>query len=202
MRTQGFTLIEAMMAMAVLLVAVLALASTQIVVTRGNRQSDRTLQASALATDLEENIGRWGSINYLDPRLSPGLTVTSTTDPAITAKWDMGTSNPVPAASKAQFSDAPTDPNATTANALNGLGLYQGLSANLSDGGAAAGQPDFIRYWNVYAIDPCSLGTAMADGVLVQIIVRWVDPGSGYRQITSATFVTNPQAQASSTCPI
>jgi prepilin-type N-terminal cleavage/methylation domain-containing protein len=196
----GFTLIEVMMAMSVLLIAVLALSTTQIIASRANRQSDRTVQASALATDLAENMGRWA---YNDPRLAPQATVTTTNDPSIQAKWDMGTAATVPSAQKAQFSDAPVDVNATNANSLNSLGpAYQGLSANLADGGASAGGQDFIRYWNVFAIDPCSLGTPLADGLLVQIIVRWADPGYGFRQITSSAFKTNAQAQASSTCPL
>jgi len=52
------------------------------------------------------------------------------------------------------------------------------------------GVPDFIRYWNVYAIDLASSGTP--NGLFIQIIVRWKQPGFGYRQITASKFKRNP----------
>jgi prepilin-type N-terminal cleavage/methylation domain-containing protein len=179
-RPRGFTLIEALIASAILLVALAALLPLQVVGARMNRWSERTLDASLLATDLSENVARW---SYTDARLNPLVTVSSFSDSAVSAHWDMGTS--ATASQTAEFSDSPTrDPNATTFNALGAT--YQGLSSDV-DGD---GKTDFTRYWNVYAVDLAGTGTP--SGKLVQIIVRWNEPSTGWHQIAVTTFKRNP----------
>ena len=177
---RGSTLIEAMVASAILIVALAALLPLQVMGVRMNRWSERTLEASALATDLAESIERW---SYSDSRLQSLLTVRSVDDPAVDVTWDMGTSDT--ASSKAQYSDLPTsDLNATTSSAL--AQNYQGLSSDV-DGD---GKPDFIRYWNVYEVDVGGTGTP--NGKLVQIITRWKEPNVGWHQIAISTFRRNP----------
>jgi len=177
---RGFTLVEAMIASAILAIALAALLPLQVMGARMNRWSERTLDASLLGTDLSENIARW---SYSDPRLAPLITVSSFNDSTLVATWDMGTSQRAPR--KAQFSDSPTsDQNATSYNALGTT--YQGLSADV-DGD---GKVDFTRYWNVYAIDPINSGTP--SGKLIQIIVRWNEPNVGWHQVTMTTFKRNP----------
>ena len=177
---RGFTLVEAMIASAILIISLAALLPLQVIGVRMNRWSERTLDASLLATDLSENIARW---SYSDARLAPLGTVSSFSDSTVAAGWDMGTS--AHASHRAQFSDSPsTDQNAGAYNALGAS--YQGLSSDL-DGD---GKPDFTRYWNVYAIDLTGSGTP--SGKLVQVIVRWNEPNVGWHQVTMTTFKRNP----------
>jgi len=177
---RGFTLVEALVASGILLVALAALLPLQVMGTRMNRWSERTLDATLLATDLSENISRW---SYTDARLNPLLTVSSFSDSAVAARWDMGTAARV--SQKAQYSDSPTsDSNATT---YAGLGAtYQGLSSDIDGDGKA----DFTRYWNVYAVDATGSGTP--SGKLIQIIVRWNEPSVGWHQVAVTTFKRNP----------
>ncbi len=179
---RGFTVIEALITMVVLIIALLGFATLQIVGVQANYFGDRLVQASELATDLAENIRRWP---YTDPRLTPSATLvgpSAMSAPTITGTWDLGTSPTT--TSKAQYSDLANDPNATNVGALTAN--YQGLSSDVNGDGV----PDFIRYWNVYAIDLSNSGTP--NGLLVQIIVRWKQPGFGYRQVTTTAFKSNP----------
>ncbi len=179
---RGFTMIESMITMVVLIIAFLGFATLQLVGVQANYFGDRLVQASQLATDLAENVRRWP---YTDPRLTPLSTITgpsAISDPSITGNWDLGTS--LATSSKVQYSDLANDPNATNPGALGTN--YQGLSSDVNGDGV----PDFTRYWNVYAIDLSNSGTP--NGVLVQIIVRWKQPGFGYRQVTATAFKSNP----------
>lgn len=178
--SRGFTLVEAMVASAILMIALAALLPLQVMGARMNRFSERTLDATLLATDLSENITRWA---YTDARLTPMITVSSLADSAIAARWDMGTS--ARASQTAQYSDSPKqDPNAGTYAALGTT--YQGLSSDVDGDGTA----DFTRYWNVYAVDATGSGTP--SGKLIQIIVRWNEPQVGWHQIVVTTFKRNP----------
>jgi len=178
--SRGFTLVEAMVASAILMIALAALLPLQVMGARMNRWSERTLDASLLATDLSENIARW---SYSDGRLTPLATVSTFSDSTLASTWDMGTS--ARASHRAQYSDSPTpDQNATT---YDGLGAtYQGLSADVNGDGT----PDFTRYWNVYAIDLTGSGTP--SGKLIQVIVRWNEPNVGWHQVAVTTFKRNP----------
>jgi prepilin-type N-terminal cleavage/methylation domain-containing protein len=177
---RGFTLVEAMVASAILLIAIAALLPLQVMGARMNRFSERTLDGTLLATDLSENITRW---TYTDPRLNPLQTISSFNDSAVSSRWDMGTS--AQATTTAEFSDSPKpDQNAGTYNALGPR--YQGLSSDVDNDGTA----DFTRYWNVYAVDTTGSGTP--SGKLVQIIVRWNEPQVGWHQVVVTTFKRNP----------
>jgi len=178
----GFTMVEAIITMAVLVIAFTGFATLQVVGVQANYFGDRLIQASELATDLAENIERWP---YTDPRLTPGSTLTGSSamsSTAITGTWDLGSRSST--SYRAQYSDLANDPNATNPGVL--AANYQGLSSDVN----LDGIPDFIRYWNVYAIDFSSSGTS--NGLFIQIIVRWKQPGFGYRQITASKFKRNP----------
>src|SRR5262245_35018021 len=143
--SRGFTIMEAMITMAVLVVAFTGFATLQVVGVQANYFGDRLIQASELATDLAENIERW---SYTDPRLTPLSTLTGSmamSSPVITGTWDLGTGGAT--SYRAQYSDLVGDPNASNPGAL--ATNYQGLSSDVNGDGI----PDFIRYWNVYAID-------------------------------------------------
>src|SRR5215831_8752868 len=100
---RGFTMIEAMITMAVLVVAFTLFTTLQVVGVQANYFGDRLIQASELATDLAENIERWP---YNDPRLTPKTTLTGSTamsSAAITGTWDLGMRSTT--SYQAQYSD-------------------------------------------------------------------------------------------------
>src|SRR4051812_33542209 len=92
---RGFTLIESMIAIVLLLVGSVGLMSLQIISSRTNAGATKIMQALALANDLTANIERW---NYTDSRLNTGVIIADVTDPAVAAKWEMGTQATVPSA--------------------------------------------------------------------------------------------------------
>jgi type IV pilus modification protein PilV len=194
---RGFTLIEAFIALTLLAIGLLGLASLQIVAVRANTVATRMSHASELASDLAENVQRW---DYSDARLQPLPTAVGSTDEVyVTSRADMGRSDPVDkqldnvtAASKAEFGELPSDSgNATTNDALLlGTVKYGGTTVGASGG-------DYRRYWNVFHVDSPSI-----QGKLVQIIVRWPEAGLGgaggaigMRQIVCTTFKADPAAQ-------
>ncbi|MBF5042810.1 hypothetical protein FGE12_10435 [Aggregicoccus sp. 17bor-14] len=169
---RGTTLVEAMIAMGVVLVGLLGFASLQIITSRANVFNKRMAQATTVAQELAENMRGWP---YADSRLSPGTAITSLADTNLTSGWDLGraaTPSPTP-----QFSDSVL----TAAN-------YRGLALDADRDGTA----EFTRYWNVYAAN--LTGGGQANGKLIQIIVRWKEPGLGFRQVTTMAYKPNPQA--------
>jgi Tfp pilus assembly protein PilV len=180
--SRGFTLIEAMITMGILIIAFSGFATLQVIGVQSNYFGDRLIQASALATDLAENIERW---SYTDSRLTPQATLTGASamsSTAITGTWNLGTRSAT--SYRAQYSDLANDTNASNPGALGTN--FQGLSSDVNGDGI----PDFFRYWNVYAIDLANSGTP--NGLFIQIIVRWKQPGFGYRQVTASKFKRNP----------
>lgn len=188
---RGFSLIEGMIAIVIMLIGLLGLASLQVVGVRANSFGRHMQQASMLASDLAENIERW---DYNDTRISPTTlrtwNVSNSSDTStMDSKYDLGRADAPSLTS--DFSDKVGDSKATVANALGTT--YAGLSSD-TDGD---GTPDFVRYWNVW-------GTTInaAEGVTgktIQIIVRWKEPGFGWRQITTLTFKAIPNALDTST---
>jgi Tfp pilus assembly protein PilV len=179
---RGFSMVEAVITMAVLVLAFTGFATLQVVGVQANYFGDRLIQASELATDLAENIERW---SYTDSRLTPLTMLTGSgamSSTAITGTWNLGRSSTTPY--QVQYSDLTGDPNASNPGAL--ATNYQGLSSDVNRDGI----PDFIRYWNVYAIDLGNTGTP--NGLFIQIIVRWKQPGVGYRQVSVSKFKRNP----------
>ncbi len=172
MKARGFSLIEVVMAMAVLTIGIMGLSELQVIGVKGRDFARNITTASLLAHDLSANMDGW---TYTDSRLNPLATVTSTTDPTVTAHWDMG--RLVTVTTKAEFGEVANDTNATTSGAL-GTG-YTGI----------ASPSGFYRYWNVFALSLSGGTTAK----LVQIIVRWNEPGFGMRQVAFSTVLTNPQ---------
>ncbi len=175
------SIIEALVAGAVLLIGLFGIAGLQLVAVSTNFEGRSIAQASAIATSFASNISRW---DYTDTRLSARATVTSLTDPAITSSYDMGRSST--ASYQVEYSDVASDPNALNSGALSSS--FPGLSTDVD----RDGKIDFRRYWNVYAVDPTSSGTPT--GKLVQVIVRWKEPSYGYRQVSSTAFKVNPNA--------
>lgn len=175
---RGFTLLEGMIAILVMLVGLLGLAGLQVVGVRANHFGKRMAEASALALDLSEQINNW---NFADTRLVPLATITGPSDPGLLGT-DLGRN--ATTIYSPEYSDLAGDPNVTDAAKRGVLATnYQGISSDVLRNGA----PDYVRYWNVYTYTD---GTS--NGLYVQIFVRWKEPGLGYRQINMAAFKTNP----------
>jgi type IV pilus modification protein PilV len=189
---RGFTMIEALIAMVVMLIGLLGLASLQVVGVRSNHFGRKMAIASALMHDLADSVQQW---DYGDTRLTaPRAIVTSTTDSTITSRWDMG--RDTTASYTADYAEQAADANATNQGQLTAANYTGLLAANLdrdyADPKTAA--LGIRRYWNVFTVDVT--GDGQAQGKLVQIIVRWKEPGLGMRQITGSTFRPNPAASS------
>src|SRR5262252_6573757 len=110
-----------MVTLVILLIGALSITALRIAALRANFSGDRMIQASSLATDLEESVKRW---DYNDARLHAGSSIGMVLDGGIAvppSTWDMGTSQTVPyVANFSDFATGPTypTPNATTPSAL------------------------------------------------------------------------------------
>lgn len=194
-RTRGFTIIEAMVALVVLAVGLLGLASIQVVAVKAASIGASMQKASALATDLLANMQQW---DYNDARLNTTrTTITSTSDAAVaTAANDTSraaTPNPTP-----DFGEPSSGATTNNALTLNGTVVYQGLTAATLPGNTKT----INRYWNVFPVQLPN-GSTVAQGKLIQVIVRWTEQdlratgntsGAGYRQLVFTTYKTNPGA--------
>lgn len=184
---RGATLIEAMIAMAVLLIGMAGFASLQVISVRANHFAKRISAASALAVEITEHAQRWAYTG--DPRLTPYATINGCTqtdyqpclnDATLTARWNLGTTQTL--AYTPQFDDSTLSP---VGFPWTGTPIVTGGSPAVT--GADVDRdtvPEFQRYYNVYQFGNF--------GRLVQVIVRWKEPGFGYRQVTNMAFRLDP----------
>ena len=184
---RGFSLVEAMIASAVMLIGLLGLAGLQIVGLRANNLGKRMAQASLLAQDLAQNMQIW---SYSDPRLVPQNDVTlhgNTNAPGIAKYWDLTNSDVLVSnvdGSALTFDYTDGGAGATQLNQL--AAGYSGVRSPTDSSLPAGEQVIFQRYWNVYNIDLTGSGTPQ--GRLVQIVVRWKEPRFGYRQVNASFY--------------
>lgn len=169
---RGFTLMDSMAGLAVMLVGVTGLMSlfTTGVVMNGNAR--RMTRATAIAEDLLNNIALWP---YQDN--APG-----------TPLADTSTSNDGDIADTASRFETDTDPV--------GHGLADHGEADLAALGASwTGIPlaemggEYERYWNVVYLD--TNGDGVNDLVQVAAIVRW-HQGGGWRRVVLLSAKINP----------
>lgn len=180
---RGFTLLESFIALAVLAIGMMGLLQLTAVGVRANFMGKRMAEAEELAHDLAEQVTHW---DYSDARLAVGsgnlgitaLDSTKITQTPFTTSWDLGRSDAT--AYKVQYAEMPGDGNAVSANALTlGVVAYAGVSGDVAKDGSYI----FNRYWNVYSFN---------GGKLVQIFVRWKEPGFGWREVAVSTFKIPP----------
>ncbi len=177
-RPGGYTLIESMVAMVVLLTGALAAVGINDMGVRLDGDGRRMTRATAIAEDLASQIALW---SYADPRLTntvpgndddigdTGFALESTPDSGLSDLVDHGEAD-------------------LTVGGTTWLGIPQAqLQAN-----------GFERYWNVSFNDPAAPGTLLdangngvADGMRIAIIVRWPQ-GAGWRRVVLITSKTNP----------
>jgi Tfp pilus assembly protein PilV len=194
---RGTTLIEAMIALTVMLIGMAGFASLQVISVRANHFAKRISMASAVATDLTDTITRAA---YNAPMLNTTTLINSCTTSTLQAclvnaavePWDLGTADPLVTAFTypPDYSDSSVGGFSTAWMALpvanGGTPARDGVDIDRD------GVPDFFRYWNVYDIKPTD--SAFSAGKFTQVYVRWKEPGFGYRQVTSTSFKYNPAA--------
>lgn len=165
---RGFTIIESMIAMGVLLLGGAGLAAmyktTQVFLVDSNRLAG----ASAVAQDMVSQIDTW---DFADPRLAN----VSTTNDA-----DLGDSAGRFLTSASPVSDgvADHDEDDLSSGAWNGLPSSAVQSLGME------------RYWNVSYVDD-SNGNGVPDAVRIAVIVRWPQ-GEAWRRVVFVTVKPNP----------
>ncbi len=165
-RPRGFTLIESMVAVVVLLIGALGVMGLARQGEKLNADGRRVMHATALAQDLVANIDLW---NYGDVRLAN--TVPDNDN-------DIGDG-------AFQYENATVPPHDhgeadLTAGGAPWLGVP---AASLADGG-------YERYWNVSEGDDWN-GNGIPDARRIAVIVRWPQ-GAGFRRIVLFTSKANP----------
>jgi hypothetical protein len=176
---RGTTLLEAMIAMVVLLIGAIGVTGAHRQGLRLASDARRITRASAIAQDLVDQIALWP---YTDPRLwqanagndgvigDPGQAFETTAD--VAGLCDRG--------------------ETVSGTLLNGGLTAGGTTWNGIPGGVISSySPPFERYWNVSYVDDDD-GDGVWDAVRIAVIVRWGDPESGYRRIVTFTSKANP----------
>ncbi len=181
---RGTTLIEALVAMAILLVGALGTMALHAQGQRMEMESRGITRATAIAEDLMSQIGTW---SYTDPRLADA-NAANNTDFADNAD-NFETQTPPP------FDHAEAD---LTLNGLSFNGIQgPGAAAPVPYIGAPCGvQGCFERYWNVSTTDAGgnlidANGNGVPDGIHISVIVRWIE-GASWHRVVLVGFMVNP----------
>ena len=168
---RGFSIIEGMVAMAVMLIGVAGLIGLQTMGVRMNGDARRMTRATAIAQDLLNQIELWP---YTDVRLSNANTANDA---------DLGDS--------AFAFEGTGTPPADHAEGDLTLGGTQWL-------GIQTLPPGYQRYWNVSNKDPASAaalldanGNGVEDALRVAVVVRWQHQG-GWRRVVLTGLKRNP----------
>jgi len=168
---RGFTLIEAMIAMAILLIGALGLTGIFQVGLQMNSDSRRMLHATAIAQDLLTNIQMWQYQDNVAGTPLANVSAANDADLADTALRFQTSLDPV--------ADGYADHDEATVTAMGTA--WTGIPA--------ASLGEFQRYWNVKYLD--TNGNGVNDLVQIAVIVRWPH-GSGWRRVVLVTGKLNP----------
>ncbi|HEY7726475.1 MAG TPA: hypothetical protein VH880_14155 [Anaeromyxobacteraceae bacterium] len=164
--SRGLTLIEAMAAMVVMLIAAVAMLALHVQGQRMNADALRMTRATAIAQDLANQIATWP---WGDPRLA-----------------NANAGNDADVGDSAYAFEAPGAPPFDHAEPDLVLGgtVWNGTpAADLASGG-------YERYWSVAYPDD-SNGNGVSDAARVAAIVRWPS-GVGFRRIVLLSVKNNP----------
>lgn len=165
---RGLTLIEAMIAMAVMIVGVTGLVGLSRQGLRLNAEGRRLTSAVGVAQDLAQQIETW---EYLDPRLGN----TSTANDADYADAALEFENEAPA-------DAPDHAEADLEkDGTKWLGIPGDTLTTLG----------YQRFWNVAEIDDQN-ANGVPDGKRIAVIVRWQPQGDTWRRVVLHVAKLNP----------
>ncbi|MGC3997944.1 MAG: prepilin-type N-terminal cleavage/methylation domain-containing protein [Anaeromyxobacter sp.] len=162
---RGVTLIENMVALAVLMLGALGLIGMSTQAVRLNQDGRRVTRATAIAQDMLSQIQLW---EYADARLSNSNT-TNDADIADSALAFEGT-NTLP------YDHAEAD---LTDGGLVFNGIPQSQLGT-----------EFERYWNISTPDDDN-ANGTPDGMRIAVVVRWRQ-GNGFRRIVLHTAKINP----------
>jgi prepilin-type N-terminal cleavage/methylation domain-containing protein len=166
---RGFTLLEMMIAMMVLLIGAVGVAGLSSQGSKMNGDSRRVMRATAIAQDLVANIELWP---YADVRLANGVPDND---------GDIGDA--------ALAYESASAPNADhgEADLVAGGGTWLGVAAaEIQLGG-------YQRYWNVSEGDDWN-ANGVPDAKRIAVIVRWPQ-GAGFRRVVLYTTKPNPADQ-------
>lgn len=168
-RASGFTLIEVMVAMVVLVVGALGLLAMQNYGIQTNADARVLTRATALAQDLASQMQMWDYAN--DPRLANG-NKTNDADP-----FDHAGAFQQDVVDTTAFDHQESELE-TSGAAYPWFGTPTATAQGLG----------FTRYWNI-AEDPADANGAKR----VAVIVRWANHGAA-RRIVLVTVLRNPQS--------
>ncbi|HVP66533.1 MAG TPA: prepilin-type N-terminal cleavage/methylation domain-containing protein [Anaeromyxobacteraceae bacterium] len=183
---RGTTLVEALVAVVILLIAALGTIALHTQGQRMEAEARGITRATAIAQDLMSQIETWA---YTDPRLA-----------------DANAGNNQDFADNADLFESQTPPpfdHAEVDLTLNGLSFNgiqgPGSLAPVSYIGAPCDvgiQGCYERYWNVSTTDAAgnlidANANGIADGMHVSVIVRWQE-GATWHRIVLVGFLVNP----------
>ncbi len=160
---RGVTLIDAMLALAVVTIGAVGALQLYRYELAMNADARRMTTATALAQDLVEQIALW---NYTDARLANANT-SNDADLGDTALAFQGANPPYDHAE---------------ADLTSGGATWNGLPSR---------SPQYERYWNVSYVDD-SDANGVWDGVRIAVIVRWPTGTNSWRRIVLMTSKINP----------
>jgi len=165
-RPIGFTLIEVMVAMVLLLITALGLVGLASQGNAMNADGRRMTRATAIAQDLVANVELWA---YDDARLANATTANDT---------DLGDAD----------GHYETDPSPGADHDEAHLRLGGGAWLGIATADLAAGS--FERFWNVAEVDDWN-ANGIPDMKRIAVVVRWPH-GSSWRRIVLFTTKINP----------
>jgi Tfp pilus assembly protein PilV len=164
---RGTTLLEAMVATAILLVGAMGAISAHKFGLQTNADARKIARASAIAQDLVDQIALWP---WNDPRLANATTPNDTDlgDTAFAFETD-----PPPA----DHAEADITAGGTTFAGLTQVEIEEGTR--------------FERFWNVAYLDDVD-GDTVWDLARISVVVRWQTTPGRYRRIVAFTAKINP----------
>ncbi|MCM2333105.1 MAG: prepilin-type N-terminal cleavage/methylation domain-containing protein [Anaeromyxobacteraceae bacterium] len=166
-KQRGVTLVEAMIAMAIMLIGATGLASLSRQAMRFNADGRRLTSAVNIAMDVVSQVNTW---EYGDPRLENTTAANDADygDDALAFEGEAGSFT-------FDHDEASLERGGT-----RWLGIP---TADLAAGG-------YQRYWNVAEIDDQN-GNGIWDGRRIAVIVRWPE-GNGWRRLVVHAAKLNP----------
>jgi len=168
---RGFTLLETVIAMGVLLIGATGMVGLHMQGLRMEADARRITRATAIAQDLMDQISIWP---WGDARLG---TATALNDTMLATLGDPSFAYEGSATPTASFSDA-SGGLTTGGTSWNGIPL------------AATQAEGFERYWNVAYVDD-SNGNTVPDAARIAVIVRY-PAGVGFRRVVLLGTKVNP----------
>jgi prepilin-type N-terminal cleavage/methylation domain-containing protein len=175
LRTRGFSLVEVVIAMAVLMLGALGVLSIQAMGTRMNADARVMTKATAIAEDLSNQVRAW----YYAPR-------DPTSDPRLK---NTNTSNDAEFADPRQVFERPLAAIPTEAYDLDETAITTGGPSWTGIPSTTVRQYGFRRYVNT-AVSRDAAGNEI--GLRIAVIVRWERGSGSARRVVLTSFLRDP----------